>query len=75
MTLAEGTIERPLAFPRREAPQEPGDAILAELILETHRVTGIMDQTGAQRRLGRRAVLPVTDAVVTQTALSIVRWE
>ena len=68
--MAEGRIERPPEFLRREAPQEPGDAILAELILETHRVTGIVDQTGAQRRLvdllntADGPVLTVRDATV-----------
>jgi len=49
--LAEGTIERPPEFLRREAPQEPGDAVLAELFLETHHVSGIVGQADTQRRL------------------------
>jgi len=52
MTLAEGAVERPPEFLRRDARQEEGDAAaLVELLLETHRVTGTVDQTGVQRRL------------------------
>ena len=74
MTLVEGAVERPPEFLRREAPQEQGDAVLVELLLETHRVTGIMDQTGAQRRLvdllniAGGPVLTVRDATVESLA-------
>jgi len=51
VTLADGAVERPPEFLRREAPQEQGDAALVELFLQTHRVTGTLDQTGVQRRL------------------------
>ena len=74
MTLAEGSIERPPEFLRREAPREQGDAVLVELLLETHRVTGIVDQTGAQRRLvdllniAGGPVLTVRDASVESLA-------
>jgi hypothetical protein len=74
VTLAEGAVERPPEFLRREAPQEQGDAVLVELLLETHRVTGIVDQTGAQRRLvdllntADGPVLTVRDASVESVA-------
>ena len=74
MTLAEGAVERPPEFLRRDAPQEQGDAVLAELLLETHRVSGIVDQAGAQRRLvdllnaADGPVLTVRDATVESLA-------
>ena len=72
--MAEGAVERPPEFLRRDAPQEHGDAVLAELFLETHRVTGIVDQTGAHRRLvdllntADGPVLTVRDASVERLA-------
>src|SRR3990172_2017666 len=52
MTLAEGSVERPPEFLRRDARRGQGDAAaLVELLLETHRVTGTVDQTGVRRRL------------------------
>ena len=67
--MADGAVERLPDFLRRDAPQEHGDIVLAELFLETHRVTGIVDQTGAHRRLvdllnALDAVLTVCDATV-----------
>ncbi|MDP2674355.1 MAG: hypothetical protein Q8Q00_05550 [Dehalococcoidia bacterium] len=50
--MAKRAVERPPEFLRRDARQEKGDAAaLVELLLETHRVTGTVDQTGPQRRL------------------------
>ena len=75
MTLAEGAVERPPEFLRRDARQEEGDAAaLVELLLETHRVTGTVDQTGVQRRLvdlvntSEAPMLTVLDATVESLA-------
>ncbi|MDP2675969.1 MAG: hypothetical protein Q8Q00_13890 [Dehalococcoidia bacterium] len=72
--MTERAIERLPEFLRREAPQERGNVVLAELFLETHRVTGIVDQTGAHRRLvdllnaADGPVLTVRDASVESLA-------
>ena len=72
--MAKGAVERPPEFLRRKVAREQGDAVLVELLLETHRVTGIMDQTGAQRRLvdllniASGPVLTVRDASVESLA-------
>ena len=67
--MAEGAIEQLPEFRRRDAPREPGDAVLAELFLETHHVSGIVGQAGTHRRLvdllnALDAVLTVCDATV-----------
>jgi hypothetical protein len=63
VTLADGAVEGLPDFLRRDAPQEHGDTTLAELFLETHRVSGIVGQAGAHRRLVD--LLNVADAVLT----------
>ena len=71
--MADGAIERLPDFQRSDAPQEHGDAVLAELLLETHRVTGVVGQAGAHPRLvdllnNTDAVLTVRDATVRSLA-------
>ena len=48
--MVEGAVER-LDSPHQDAVQEPGHLVRAELWLEKHRVTGIIDQSGRPRRL------------------------
>jgi len=61
--LADGAVERLPDLLRRDAPQEPGDAVLVELFLEMHRVSGLVSSAGTQRRLVD--LLNVADAVLT----------
>ncbi len=67
--MFKGAIERPPEFLRRNAPQERGEVVLADLYLETHRVTGVVGRPGIYRRLvdllnATDAVLTVRDAIV-----------
>jgi hypothetical protein len=48
--LVDGAVER-LDSPPQDAVQELDHLVRAELWLETHRVTGIIDQSGRPRRL------------------------
>jgi len=73
VTLAEGAIERLPDSLHRDAPQDHGDAVLAELLLESHRVTGVVEQASGHRRLvdflnNTDAVLTLRDAAVQSVA-------
>ena len=61
--MADGAIEQLPDFLRQDALQESGDTVLVELFLETHRVSGLVGQPGAHRRLVD--LLNVADAVLT----------
>lgn len=50
--MTDGAPEGPPDFLRRDAPEQHDDLVAkAELLLESHRVTGTLEQPGAPRRL------------------------
>ncbi len=72
--MTDGAVRQPPDFLRREAGEEGGHLARTELLLETHRVIGVLERSGPARRLvdvlnasdGRMAI--VRDATVVSLA-------